>query len=218
MTIDNNDDDTAHTKWRAIAFMALFFAATIVTLVKIIRYKKEIKNPVGVVILFMPAPIIEAVGFMVRIFAVSNPNNSGLFIANMVLLGTAPVFLTAASWYLFPALVFHAGAEYSWMKPRYMAVQSVIWVVTAFHLNIRGMQPPRFGEANYTRAYYCLYRNRKWRLCWRWCWDYAWWDGSCSWDRDCLRNSFCDLHSPLLCHQLGPRKPSYCTHLHCRGN
>jgi len=131
-----------------MAFMALFIAAAFVTLLTIIRYKKQTKNSIGVVFLLMPAPIIEAVGFAVRVAAAKNATNHGLFIGNMVLLGTAPMFLTIASWFVFPALIYHAGAEYSWMRPRVMGVQACVWLIVALHLNFRGMPNPRFGFAN----------------------------------------------------------------------
>ena len=145
--------------------MAAFVAAAFVTVVKIIHYKKEIKNPIGVVFLFLPAPIIEAVGFAVRIAAAKNRTNHGLFIGNMVLLGTAPMFLTTASWFVFPALTYHAGAEYSWMRPRVMAVQACIWLIAALHLNIRGIQNRRSGVANFVRSYHRIRRGRRRCVC-----------------------------------------------------
>ena len=131
------------SKTLAIVFAGLFLFATIFTFAKMLRYRKDMKNPFGVVILYLPAPIIEAVGFAVRIFAAANPDNNGLFVANMTLLGTAPLFLTMTSWFLFPALSSYAGLEYSGMrfKPRYMVCPAIILLISVFHLNIRGMQP-----------------------------------------------------------------------------
>jgi amino acid transporter len=132
------------SKTLAIVFTGLFAFATIFTFAKILRYKKDMKNPIGVVFFYLPAPIIEAVGFLVRIFAAANPDNNGLFIANMTLLGTAPLFLTMTSWVLFPVLSFHAGLEYSGkkFKPRRMLGPAIVVLISVFHLNIRGMQPP----------------------------------------------------------------------------
>ena len=131
------------SKVLAIVFTGLFAFATIFTFAKVLRYKKDIKNPVGVAFLYFPAPIIEMVGFLVRIFAAANPDNNGLFVANMTLLGTAPLFLTMTSWILFPVLSFHAGLEYSGkkFKPRKMLGPAIIFLISVFHLNIRGMQP-----------------------------------------------------------------------------
>lgn len=135
--------DTVNGEWdspqlRAVLFIVLFFVAAFNTAVQLYRYKKNTPNPVVATFLFMGTPILELVGFAVRLSSVLHPFNLWLYLANMVILTLGPLYLTAINWFVFSALVVHVGPRYSVLKPWVFATQACILLVSCIHLSARG--------------------------------------------------------------------------------
>jgi len=138
LILGNVYGDFYPSKSAAIVFIVLFFLATFITAAQLNRYRKKTPNPIGATFLFMGTPILELVGFAVRLSSVLDPSNSGLYLANMIILGLGPLYLTAINWFIFPALTVYVGRRYSVLKPWVFALQSCILLVSIIHLNTRG--------------------------------------------------------------------------------
>lgn len=119
--------------------MALFLFAIIATTAQLARHRKETPNCIGVTFLFMGTPILEVAGFAVRLASVLSPSNKGLYLANMIILGLGPLYLTAVNWFVFPALIMHVGTRYSYIKPWTFQILVIILLVSCIQLNTRGI-------------------------------------------------------------------------------
>jgi RTA1 like protein len=126
------------SEYGTIAFINLFFAATFLTVHQIICHRKDARNPVFVSFLFLGTPVIELVGFYLRLPSVRDPSNPGLYLANMIIPVIGSLYLVAINWLTFPALIFHAGPKYSIMKLRSIVVRACIFLIACIHLQIRG--------------------------------------------------------------------------------
>ena len=122
-----------------IVCILLFFIATIATLAQVIRKRKDAPNPIGVAFLFLGTPILELVGYTLRLPSVLEPSNPGLYLANMIIIGLGPLYLAAVSWFVFPALLIFAGIRYAVVRPRIIAVQACILLVSCIQLQVRGI-------------------------------------------------------------------------------
>jgi hypothetical protein len=91
----------------------------------------------------MGTPILEVAGFAIRLASILNPSNTGLYLANMIILGLGPLYLTAVNWFVFPALVMHVGPRYSFIKPWLFVLQAVILLISCIHLTARGSRRPQ---------------------------------------------------------------------------
>ena len=121
-----------------IIFIVLFFLATFITAAQLYRYRKNGSNSIGLTFLFMGTPILELVGFAVRLASVLDPSNSGLYLAHMIILGLGPLYLTAINCLIFPALIVFVGGRYSVLRPSLFVALSYILLVSIIHLNSRG--------------------------------------------------------------------------------
>jgi hypothetical protein len=133
-------------------------------LAQLINNRKDTPNPIGATILFLGAPILEFIGFALRIPSVLAPSNPGLYLANMIILGLGPLYLTAVNLFTFPALVVYAGPRHSVWKPWIIAFEAIIFLIQCIHLQTRGTPLPSYiliiGVAqayNYTKD--LKYRN-----------------------------------------------------------
>jgi RTA1 like protein len=109
------------------------------TAVQLISHRKETPNRIGATLLFMGTPILEFAGFVVRIVSVEMLSNKGLYLANMIILNLGPLYLTAVSWFVFPALIMHVGPRYSLVRPKSIQVLAIVLLCSCIHLTARGM-------------------------------------------------------------------------------
>lgn len=123
---------------RVVLFVVLFFVAAFITATQLYRYKKNTPNPVVATFLFMGTPILELVGFAVRLSSVLDHFNLWLYLANVMILSLGPLYLTAINWFVFSALVVHVGPRYSVLKPWVFATQACILLVSCIYLSTRG--------------------------------------------------------------------------------
>lgn len=119
-------------------FISLFLAATVITFGQIICHRKDARNPIVVAFLFLGTPVIELVGFCLRLPSVYDVSNPGLYLANMIILGLGPLYLVAINWLTFPALIVHVGPKYSIIKSWVIGLQACILLVSCTQLQARG--------------------------------------------------------------------------------
>ena len=132
------NEDFAPSEWPTIVFIVLFLIAILAIITQFIRHRKETVSPVWSMALLLSTPILELVGFGVRLSSALNPTNSALYMANMIILNVGLPFLTMANWWVFAALIVFAGMRYSKVMPRCIAISGIILTVQCIQLQTRG--------------------------------------------------------------------------------
>ena len=130
---DFTPSQTATDVW-----VGTFFWATFFTVYSLVRHRKEAANPIRSAFLFLGTPILSFAGYTLRIPSVIDTSSNGFYLANMIIIGIAPLCLAIATWIVFPALVVYAGPQFSMWKPWVIALQVVILVCCCAQLQIRG--------------------------------------------------------------------------------
>lgn len=138
LILDNVYGNFEPSESATILFIVLFVLATFITAAQLSRYIKKAPNPIVAIFFFMGTPILELAGFVVRLPSVLDPSNSGLYLANMIILSLSPLYLTAVNWFVFPAFIVHVGRRYSVWKPRIFAVQACVLLISCIQLTARG--------------------------------------------------------------------------------
>jgi len=118
--------------------MTTFFWATFFTVYSLVRNWKEYPNPIRCAFIFFGAPILSFIGYTLRIPSVIDSSSNGLYLANMIIIGIAPLWLAIATWIVFPALVVYAGPQYSMWRPWVIALTVNILIISCAQLQIRG--------------------------------------------------------------------------------
>lgn len=116
----------------------LFFSATVITTLQIVRHKKDTINPIGVCFLFLGTPILEFAGYVLRMPSILSVSSSGLYLANMLVIGLGPIYNCIIILFVFSALVVFAGIHYSASPPWAITSQTIVLMITITHLQIRG--------------------------------------------------------------------------------
>jgi len=122
-----------------IVFVALFFIAALVICIQIGRNRRETLNPIGVCFLFLGTPLLQFAGYTIRIPSVLSPSSSGLYLANMILIGLGPLYCSITNLLVFAALVTYAGLQYSPWKPWVIVSQTIVWHIQCIQLQARGL-------------------------------------------------------------------------------
>lgn len=106
---------------------------------QLVRHWKQATNPIGCAFLFLGTPILEAVGFGIRVPSLLSPSNEGLYLGNMIILGLGPLYFAAVNWFVLCALIVWAGLQYSIIKPRVLVILTFIFLISIIQLNVRGL-------------------------------------------------------------------------------
>jgi hypothetical protein len=99
------------------------------------------QNPVGAVFIFLPTPILEVVGYAIRNASLNNPDNNGLYMANMIIIAISPIYLTAVNFIVFGSLIPFVGEAFSRWKSGVLLCVAIILLPQVTHLQTRGRRP-----------------------------------------------------------------------------
>src|ERR1700736_2608112 len=131
----------------------MFNVVFCMTCVALWKHRKSVTSPVGIIFVFFGTPILEIVGFGIRIASLNMPNNNGLFLANNIFLGLGPLYLTAVNYIVFASLIVYTGQNYSVVRAKTILVTALIVMITCVHLQIRGSQPSCLANVGLVQAY-----------------------------------------------------------------
>jgi len=141
--LDNVYGDFTPNQAAAYVLASAFCWTGAVTLNQLIRHRKVTVNPVSVYFLFLGTPILSCVGYAVRVPSVLNVWSTPLYLANMIIIALAPIYLITVTWLVFAALVQYAGHEYSVLRPRVIVVPVFLMLIAVLQLEIRGISSPK---------------------------------------------------------------------------
>jgi len=116
-----------------------FSWATVITVYYLVRYRKVTVNPVSAFLLFLGTPILSLAGYAIRIPSVANVSDNGLYLANMLVIALAPIYLSTVTWIVFAALVQYVGPQYSIVRPHLLVVPVFLLLIAALQLEVRGI-------------------------------------------------------------------------------
>src|SRR5271169_1207877 len=116
--------------------MSAFCWATVITFCRLMRYRKETVNPVGAFFLFLGTPILSCTGYAIRFPSVLNLSNDALYLANMIFIALAPIYLITVTWLVFAALVQYAGPQHSVLRPHALVVLVFLVLIATLQLEI----------------------------------------------------------------------------------
>jgi asparagine N-glycosylation enzyme membrane subunit Stt3 len=122
----------------AIAFLDMFCYALVYTSYRLYHRRNGAPNIIGASFLFLGTPLLEIVGFGIRLPSLNNPNNLAFFMANQIILGFGPLYLTAVNYIVFSSLVFSVGERFSAWRCKTMLVLTIVFICQLLHLEIRG--------------------------------------------------------------------------------
>jgi RTA1 like protein len=99
------------------------------------------QNPVGAFFIFLPTPLLEVVGYGIRNASLNSPDNNGLYMANMIIIGISPIYLTAVNFIVFGALIPFVGEVFSSWKSGALVCVATVLLPQVTHLQTRGRRP-----------------------------------------------------------------------------
>jgi len=121
-----------------IAFLSIFPYAFWLTVYQLFCHRKVMQNPVGAVFIFLPTPILEVVGYAIRNASLNNPDDNGLYMANMIIIAISPIYLTAVNFIVFGALIPFVGEAFSRWKSGVLLFLAIVLLPQVTHLQTRG--------------------------------------------------------------------------------
>jgi hypothetical protein len=121
-----------------IAFLNLFLWVFWVNVYRLFCNRKVMQNPVGAFFIFLPTPLLEVVGYGIRNASLNSPENNGLYMANMIIIGISPIYLTAVNFIVFGALIPFVGEAFSTWKSGALVCVATILLPQVTHLQTRG--------------------------------------------------------------------------------
>lgn len=127
----------------AYVLASAFCWVFVMTLCKLVGYRKVTVNRVGVYFLFLGTSILSVSGYATRVPSVLNLWSNPLYMANMILIALAPIYLATVTWSVFAALVQYAGPQYSVIRPHAIVVSVFLLLIATLQLEIRGIPSPK---------------------------------------------------------------------------
>lgn len=141
--LDNVYGNFTPNQAAAYVLASAFCWVFVITLCKLVGYRKVTVNPVGVYFLFLGTLILSVSGYATRVPSVLNLWSNPLYMANMILIALAPVYLSTVTWLVFAALVQYAGPQYWIVRPHALVVPVFLLLIATLQLEIRGIPSPK---------------------------------------------------------------------------
>jgi len=139
--LDNVYGDFTPSQAAAYVLASAFCWTSSITLWQLVRYRKVTANPVGVYFLFLGTPVLSCVGYAVRVPSVLNLWSDALYLANMIIIALAPIYLITTTWLVFAALIQYVGLRYSVVHPKVIVIPVFLLLIATLQLEIRGILP-----------------------------------------------------------------------------